>query len=103
MKILVICDEGNNRSVTVAGVLKYVNHDVLTAGIKRNNEETLAMLYAWAEMIIRTHTDQEVPEQFKPKLKTLPIGEDHYKRPYNTELFRKVKRLLDENKGWFGL
>lgn len=103
MKILVVCDEGNNRSVTVAGILKYVNHDVLTAGLKRNSEETLKILFDWADIIIRTHTDQEIPEKYQEKLKTLTFGPDVFKRPFNQNLYHMAKRQLDQHKEWFGL
>lgn len=101
MKILVVCDEGNNRSVTVAGVLKYKEHDVLTAGLKRNSSETLAMLFEWADMIIRTHTDQEIPYQYEVKMKTLVFGPDTFARPYNKNLLHMAKRQLEQHKEWF--
>jgi hypothetical protein len=101
MKILVLCDEGNNRSVTLASHLKYWGHDVLSAGLKRNARATLAMLGEWGDRIIVTDQEQErgfVDPEFLRKLDLWDIGPDHYPRPFNKELLAIVRRMMEEHK-----
>ena len=100
MKILIACDQGNNRSVTIAGLIKYWGHDVLTCGVSTNSQETLQMLCAWADRVITTEAGQvdKLPEHAAPKHQLWDIGPDCYPRPYNPELFKKVKGLIDQHK-----
>lgn len=58
MKILCVCDQGNNRSVQFAHLLKYWGHDTISVGIKTTSKETLDMLFKWADKIIVTEDDQ---------------------------------------------
>lgn len=122
MKILVVCDQGNNRSVTLAGQLKYLGNDVLSAGISTNSEGTLAWLARFAEAIILTAHDQRAPfkkaieaeykaaieredpcapayawERHRMKVEVWDIGPDVYKRPFNKQLLAIVKRLIKEH------
>lgn len=104
MKILVLCDQGNNRSVTIAHQLKYWRHDILTAGLKANPQDTIRMLSLWADRIIYTHTDQvdlTFYEEYDPeifaKLQLWDVGPDTFPRPFNKELLAKVKRLMAEH------
>jgi hypothetical protein len=53
-RILCLCDEGVNRSVTIAHQLKYLGHDVLSAGLKTNSVDTLMTLAKWADHVIYT-------------------------------------------------
>lgn len=103
MKILCICDEGNNRSVTLAQVLKYEGHETLSAGGVRNSKETLIMLCDWADLIILTEKSQYhyLTDQYLPKTELLNIGPDNYPRPFNKQLLRIIKMLLDRNQEWF--
>lgn len=98
MKILVVCDEGNNRSVTVAHHLKYWAHDVLTVGLDRNTPETIRMLCDWADRIIITHTNQEIPGDFPEKVQLWNLGPDTYPRPFNKDLLHKVRALMQEHR-----
>lgn len=102
MKIVVVCEQGNNRSVHFAHLLKYWNNDVLTGGLKTNSEETLKMLYEWAETIILTEKIQEnkIPEKYQDKVVVFEVGPDTYHRPFNAELNLKVRKFLDDNKEW---
>jgi predicted protein tyrosine phosphatase len=101
MKILVVCDQGNNRSVTLAGQLKYLGNDVLSAGIQTNTNATLRMLYDWADRTIVTEESQfrtlahVVDNEYSIEL--WDIGPDVYKRPYNKQLLAIVKRLIKEH------
>jgi len=102
MKILTVCDQGNNRSVNFAHLLKYWNNDVIPIGLDTTSQETLEMLYDWADYIILTEAIQKykMPEEYNNKIKILDVGADNFPRPFNIELNSKVKRLLEENKSW---
>lgn len=101
MKILIACDQGNNRSTTIAGLIKYWGHDVLTCGVSTNSQETLSMLIAWADRIITTEAGQldKLPGGADAKHQLWDIGPDNYPRPYNPELLKKVKALIEQHKG----
>lgn len=94
MRLLTVCDQGNNRSITLAHQLKYLGHDVLSAGLQTNKDETLRMLYDWAERIITTDTTQVIPDKFQSKVVLFDLGIDVYPRPFNTTLLQKVKWLI---------
>ncbi len=98
MKLLVLCDEGNNRSVTLAHQLKYLDHDVLAAGLKRNSPETIDLLCSWADKIITTDIDQHVPAEHADKTGLWFIGPDNYPRPFNKELLAIVRRLIEQHR-----
>lgn len=101
MKILVVCDHGNNRSVTLAGQLKYWGHDVIPVGIQTNSAATLEMLIAWADRVIFTEDTQVIAgdrPSLPDKFQLWDLGPDVYPRPYNKELLAKVKVLMDEHK-----
>lgn len=95
MKILVVCDQGNNRSVTVAHHLKYRGHDVLTAGVKVNSPETIRLLCQWADRIIITETGQLPADD--PKVQLWNIGPDKYPRPFNSQLYGITRKLAEQH------
>jgi len=98
--ILCVCAHGNNRSVTMAYILKYVlNFEPLTAGLEYHTQETLKMLYEWADVIIVPEEKliAMIPEEHKSKIKFYNIGEDVYPRPFNKELLAKARKLMDED------
>ena len=99
--ILCVCEWGNNRSVTMAFLLKYVeNFETLTAGVGYHTPETLKMLYEWADVI--TVPEEKllvmIPEEYKSKIKFYNIGEDIYLRPFNQVLFRRAKKMMEADK-----
>jgi hypothetical protein len=100
MKILTVCNEGNNRSVQFSHLLKYWNHDVIPIGLDNTSEETLNMLFNWADYIIITAKDQKIPMRYYSKVVLFNIGDDHYPRPFNKELFTKAKEILNIHKDW---
>lgn len=104
MKILCLCDHGNNRSVHFAHQLKYWDHDVIAAGLDKNSAVTLSMLYAWADVIIITAEFQreKLPKYYRddPKVKLFSVGPDIYPRPFNPILLELVKKILKENESW---
>lgn len=102
MKILTVCDQGNNRSVQFAHLLKYWKHDVIPVGLSTNSEETLKMLYDWADIIIVVEDVMmgSIPLESIDKVKVWHVGKDTYHRPFNPELHQKAKQYLEDNKGW---
>lgn len=97
MKILTICDQWNNRSVTLASQLKYWGNDVISAGLSTNSQETLHMLFEWADKIIITEDTQKIEYECE-KIILCPIWPDIYPRAFNPELLSIVKEWLQENK-----
>lgn len=95
MKILVVCEQGNNRSVTVAHHLKYWGHDVIPAGLATNSAATIQMLADWADRIILTDYKQRLEST---KTQVWDIGPDVYPRPFNRDLLSVVRRLMEEHK-----
>src|SRR2546421_9718227 len=98
MRILCLCSEGNNRSVTIAHQLKYLGHDCLAAGTRTNSPETLTMLCEWAERIITTDSTQAVPGEHGAKVELWDIGPDRYPRPFNAQLLRIVRGHVERNR-----
>lgn len=100
MKILTICDQGNNRSVQFAHLLKYkYKADVLSIGISNTSDETKNMLYQWADFIIVTEESllYQLPASIRGKTRLWDVGEDKYPRPFNPELLEIAKRFIKEN------
>lgn len=97
MKILVVCDQGVNRSVTLAGQLKYLGHDVLSAGVSTNSVDTQKLLYDWADKVIIVDFQLALPMYQSDKVELWNIGPDVYPRPYNKDLLKIVKRLIAEH------
>jgi hypothetical protein len=98
-RILIVCDEGLNRSATIRGQLQYWGHDCLTVGLNRNSFDTIRMLDDWADLTIFTAIDQlGYLERFSgfdsDHYQVWDIGPDVYKRPYNPELLRIVKEHI---------
>lgn len=100
MKILTVCDQGNNRSVTLGHQLKYMGNDVIPVGLETNSTDTLNMLYQWADRIITTERVQNhtIPQQYQPKVRLWEIGPDIYKRPFNPDLLAIVRQLIESHK-----
>src|SRR3990167_4148291 len=99
--ILCTCEFGNNRSVTMAWLLKHVsNFETLTAGLGYHSEDTLDMLFKWADVI--TVPEEKllalIPEEHKHKVKFYNIGKDIYPRPHNPDLLAKARALMEEDK-----
>lgn len=96
--ILCCCEHGNNRSVTMAWILKYVdNFETLTCGLSYHTAETLKVLFEWADVI--TVPEKKlldlIPEEYKNKVKFYDIGEDRFPRPHNKDLLNKARALLE--------
>ncbi len=90
MKILCVCEEGLNRSVTAKWLLQYRDHDVIAVGVKRMSDDTLNMLYRWADLVVLL--DRRFLEQM-PTDKTVvwDVGPDVFPRPFNRDLVRLIR------------
>jgi len=107
MKILTVCRAGLVRSVSLANVLKlhYWPVDVLTCGIgkhefgRMNDENTLKMLFTWADNIIvmENHYREEIPLEFITKVLICEVGPDTYGNPSNPILISKVWNWVRSN------
>lgn len=107
VKILTVCRAGLIRSSALANVLKlhFSPVDVLPCGIgtydtgRFNTEETLEMLFTWADKIIvmEEHYQWKIPEQWRKKVMVCEVGPDTYKSNTNPQLIDKVYRWTREN------
>lgn len=97
MKILCVCDQGNNRSVHFSHLLKYVNNsDTIPIGLSTASSDTLDMLFRWSDLIVLTEKVQTVPDEFKDKVILCDVGKDTYPRPFNKDLMIKAKQLISK-------
>ncbi|HXJ31083.1 MAG TPA: hypothetical protein VNG35_10595 [Gemmatimonadales bacterium] len=90
MRIVTVCEYGLNRSVTAKWLLQFRDHEVIPAGVKNLSEDTLDMLFDWAELVIlldaRYHSvlmDLTVPAD---KILVWDVGPDRFDHHHNREL-----------------
>jgi len=92
MKVLAVCGEGLNRSVCVRMLLQYVGHEVIPVGLNRHTDETLQMLYDWADRVIVLDRGlaARVPQD---KLLVWDVGPDRYStaRAFDPDLVRRLR------------
>ena len=100
MKILTVCEQGNNRSVTFATLLRYkYKCDTIPMGFDTMSAESQVMLYNWADVIIITDKNlvECLPKEYKQKMKLWDVGPDHYIRPFNRNLHQLASKIIEEN------
>jgi predicted protein tyrosine phosphatase len=92
MRILTVCEQGLNRSVTAKYLLQD-NHEVLAAGLNLS-PDTLRLLYDWADQIVLLDARflNRIPTQ--TKVLVCNVGPDHYEHHYNPELVHLLRGLL---------
>src|SRR5712691_3544931 len=102
-KVLVLCQGGQVRSVTVAGILRYGyddnKFDALAASLEKNSHETLNMLCMWADMIVVVEGKlmAKMPAEYLPKTRLFPIGPDVWRMSNHPDLIRRIYDLnLDD-------
>lgn len=102
MHLLCACDKGVNRSVHFASQLKWWGNDTIAIGLDNTSQETLKMLYKWADKIIITELSQrlKINGEYQEKIIEFEVGQDIYPRPFNPQLLAKVKDILETNKSW---
>ena len=99
MKILVLCERGNSRSVALAWILKdHMGHNAIATGMRTTDDDTKKMLYDWAERIIlvdKTFEDK-IPEGYKSKLKIWDVGPDRFFRGFEQDLLDTYVKYINE-------
>jgi hypothetical protein len=90
MKLVTVCEEGLNRSVAARWLLQYVGHEVIPVGLNRHSDETLQMLYDWADrvVVLDKRLSARVP---RDKLVLWDVGPDRYPRGFHPELVRRLR------------
>ncbi|MDE1866625.1 MAG: hypothetical protein KGI08_02795 [Thaumarchaeota archaeon] len=96
MKILILCNHSNVRSVGLKYLIQRLyDHDVLAAGVEENSMPTLKMLEEWSDKII-TLTD-EAKTMF-PYSHYINVGKDVWHNPFAQELQHiLLKHIKDLN------
>ncbi len=98
MKILCICEHGNNRSCNLATHLKYEYYaETIATGTRRVSNKTMKMLCEWADhiIVIQPELVNDTIRKYKGKLQIWDLGPDIYPRPYNTVLDAKCRELVE--------
>ena len=99
MKILILCNHGNVRSVGLKYLIQRLyNHDVLAAGVEENSRETLSMLQHWANyLIFLTPESKKYFSTEGKKVAYINIGDDVWHNPFAQELqhllLKRIKNL----------
>lgn len=92
MKVLTVCEQGLNRSVTAKWLLQHHGHEVIAAGTANLSPETFDMLCKWAERIILLDRSLPFNDLDEDKLIVWDVGADHYEHHYNRELVANLRR-----------
>jgi len=103
MKILCVCQGGNNRSVHLAYVCKARHHDAIAVGTDWQSRDTLILLATWADRILIVDPWVEAKllgyllgvEGLVSKCTLLPVGPDRWPMPHTQELIRLSEAVLD--------
>lgn len=100
MKILTVCQRGNNRSAALAYILRDERgpNEVIACGPETSSEETMTMLCNWADKIICVAKGFDVPERWQYKRIRFDIGDaDYWGVGFHPDLLAKLRKELDEN------
>lgn len=101
MKILCVCQRGNKRSVALAYLLKdKYHHDALSAGWQANSNDTLEMLFSWADRIIVLQESivGKIIQQFRSKVIVFDVGEDRWQSPFEGDLLNQLDVFIHKSK-----
>lgn len=103
MTILVLCQRGNVRSVTVATILKdYAGmQDVIAAGVETSTQRTMNLLTDWADIVLVAGDVKldGLPIYFEIDIKwhkLSEIGKDIWGQAMHPELVRRCIDALKE-------
>lgn len=101
MNILTLCERGNNRSVIMASILRENGHqrDVISQGVYTATQDTLVMLYDWADKIILTTTtiSGSIHPEYENKVMVCDMGPDPYGPNYHPGFRNKALSFIEEN------
>jgi predicted protein tyrosine phosphatase len=92
-RFLVVCDGGNVRSHGMAFVLKhYHNQEAVAVGRKFLSPESMWMFCMWADWIVimETHMQESIPEEFHAKTLAADVGPDRYGVYVHPDLLKYV-------------
>ncbi len=102
MNILTLCQRGNNRSVVLATILReeYKQKDVISQGIFSSSQETLVMLYEWADkiLVVEEKFTGAVHPEYRDKVVLINLGPDQWGYKHHPDLERKIRNILREIK-----
>ena len=99
MKFLVICAGGNIRSRSFVHDLMYRRgHEAMSASHDKQTDETLKMLFEWADRIIVVQPKyaERVTSDHKHKVKVLDVGPDEFGSPWHFILQDRMQQLVVE-------
>lgn len=94
MHVLTVCERGLNRSTTAQWLLQHEpDTEVISAGLHTLSDDTLSMLYAWADRIVLLDGRyvQDIPAD---KLVLWNVGPDIYPHHFNPELVQLLRDRL---------
>ena len=99
MKIVTVCQRGNNRSAALAYILRDERgpNEVLNYGPEGGvSTETIDMLCDWADKIIVVVNEVDVPEKWRFKRIYCSVGgPDRWGVGFNPELLSLLRGKLD--------
>ena len=105
MKIVTVCEQGLNRSLHAAFIMRWKRkidgggfNDVVPLGIKVSSPELQKMLFDWADWIILTDAQFKdlIPAEYATKLKLWDVGADKWHRPFNKELLDLLRAHMEK-------
>lgn len=118
MKILCICNHGNNRSGGMASIIRssngpcidvteeyqkeYIKIEAIAVGAHGHSKETLEFLDTWANVVIDMSDNIPIVQErlkkiFGDKYKRFDIGFDMFGSNAHPELLNKCKKWFEEN------
>ena len=113
MRILCVCNGGHVRSVTLARLLRKRGFEVLSCGVSSGfSDDTLAMLFNWADKILIQKDSAEKLEKRALKVNgsllssirfgndskfdfRFDVGPDDWKIPQHPDLLAKMRHLVE--------
>jgi hypothetical protein len=98
-KIVCCCEQGQVRSVATRNILHRLlnNKNILAAGLRKNNEATLRMLFTWADIVLITGEQRLLLLMlpgYADKTIHINVGEDRWGNPFHAELHKELEGLL---------
>ena len=92
MKILILCNHGNVRSVALKYLIQRLyDHDVLAAGVEENSQLTLNMLQGWADKVI---TLTKEAHNLVPNSIFIDVGKDIWFNPFAQDLHHLLLKRI---------
>ena len=101
MKIVVMCQQGNSRSVALAYLLKEMKHEAIAIGVLSTSRNTRKMFYDWADLIILVINEKRykhwIPKEYHSKVKVWDVGPDIFFKGYSEDLLQIFKNHLKKD------